>query len=506
MSEAAAPRGVPASLDAARLLSDERLVGRATKGDERAFAAIFRRYQQHLYRFSLAIVGNPEDAQDALQNTMLKAMTALPGEQRQIQLKPWLYRIAHNESVELLRRRRKTDELDPEAATAAPGPAEMAAQRVRLQRLVTDMEELPDRQRGALVMRELAGLGFEEIGSALGTSAAVARQTLYEARLSLRQMEEGREMTCDSVTRALSDDDGRVIRRRDLRAHLRHCPQCREFRDQLRRRRSDFAAISPLSAAVAAGILHTIFGGGGPSGGGLAGALGGSAAKIFGTSAAVKSAATVAVVAAIGVTAADREGVIDAGLPGGAGSKPAQAAGVEPAAASAGAGAAEAEARSKADGAAVGAAADAGSRRQTVTPAKATAAVGAAAERTSADAPEAVPAAGSPGESGAHRNDGGRHGTLPAAAQHGQQTAASHTAGKGSGGRSRGSRGGAPKSHPVHPSNSARPPHPTKPAHPVTAPPGKSEKSVDPPAAGAEKPAVATGQHETPVAPAEVDE
>src|SRR6478672_1081420 len=130
MSEAALSRGTPASLDATRLLSDERLVGRAKRGDERAFAAIFRRYHQQLYRFSLAIVGNSEDAQDALQNTMVKAMNALPGEQRQIQLKPWLYRIAHNESIELLRRRRETDELDPEAATAAPGPAEEAEQRL----------------------------------------------------------------------------------------------------------------------------------------------------------------------------------------------------------------------------------------------------------------------------------------------------------------------------------------------------------------------------------------
>ncbi|HEY0316864.1 MAG TPA: RNA polymerase sigma factor [Solirubrobacterales bacterium] len=505
MSEAAAPRGVPAGLDPTRLLSDERLVGRATMGDERAFAAIFRRYHQQLYRFSLAIVGNSEDAQDALQNTMIKAMSALPGEQRQIQLKPWLYRIAHNESIELLRRRRETSELDPDAASAAPGPAQKAQQRARLQRLVADMRELPDRQRGALVMRELAGLGFEEIGSALETSATAARQTLYEARLSLRQMEEGREMNCDSVTRALSDNDGRVIRRRDLRAHLRACPQCREFRDQLRGRRSDFAAISPLPAAAAAGILHAIFGGGGPGGGSLAGALGGGAAKVFGTSAAVKSAAAVAVVAAIGVTAADRGGLIDAGLPGGAGSRPAQAAGEEPGAASAAAVAAEAEVRSQSDGAAVRAAVSVGAGRQTVTRARAAAAARAAPERTSPDAPEAVPAGGGPGKSGAHRNDGGRHGIVPAAAMHGQQTAASHTAVKASGGNSKGAQGGAPKSHPVHPSKPAPPPHPTKPAHPVTAPPAKSDKSVTPTAVEAEKPAATAGEQEAQADPAEAD-
>jgi RNA polymerase sigma factor (sigma-70 family) len=482
MSEAAVSRRIPAGLDTTRLLSDERLVARATSGDERAFAAIFQRYHQQLYRFSLAIVGNSEDAQDALQNTMVKAMNALPGEQRRIQLKPWLYRIAHNESIELLRRRRETDELDPEAATAAPGPAEEAEQRVRLRRLVADMGELPDRQRGALVMRELAGLGFEEIGSALETSPAVARQTLYEARLGLRQMQEGREMSCDSVTRALSDDDGRVIRRRDLRAHLRHCPQCREFGDELRHRRSDLAAISPLPAAVAAGILQTIFGAGGPGGGGLAGAIGGGGAKVFGTSAAVKSAVTVAVVATIGVTAADRGGLIDAGLPGGDGSPPAQTAPLEPGAA--GETAAEVGVGPE-PGGAIGAAVSAAAERRAVARAEAMAARPPAA----GDAPLAVPAGGFPGASGEHRNDGGRHGTLPGTATRGQETAASHTWAAGAG-----SRGGASQSHPAHPTKPAHSARHDKLEHAAVPPSAKNPKSVDPATVEAEKPVAGAGQ------------
>src|SRR5215218_1862965 len=118
MSEAATAVGF------SRLLSDERLTRRAVGGDERAFVAIFRRYHQPLYRFSLAIVGNPEDAQDALQNTMAKVLRALPGEQRKIELKPWLYRIAHNESIDLLRRRRETRQLDAELAAPGGGLAE----------------------------------------------------------------------------------------------------------------------------------------------------------------------------------------------------------------------------------------------------------------------------------------------------------------------------------------------------------------------------------------------
>jgi len=302
-----------------RLLSDERLTKRAVGGDERAFATIFQRYHQSLYRFCLAIVGNPHDAQEALQNTMIKVLRALPGEERQIDLKPWLYRIAHNESIDLLRRRRESTELDVEQIAPGYGLAEDAAARERLRRLLADMKELPDRQREVLVMREMAGLNFEEIGSALDTSGAVARQTLYEARQSLRQMEEGREMSCATVTKALSDGDGRVTRRRDVRAHLRSCAHCQAFREEIKSRQHDLAALAPLPALAAAGMLQGLIGGshgGAAAGGSLATTLGGGAAKTIGASAAAKGVATAAVVAAIGVTAADRSGVIHLGLPG----------------------------------------------------------------------------------------------------------------------------------------------------------------------------------------------
>lgn len=285
-----------------RLLSDERLARRAAKGDRSAFEAIYRRYEQDLYRFCLTMTGDSQDAQEALQNAMVKVLRALPGERRQIRLKPWLYRIARNESVEVLRRRRDGVEIDTQLLASADGVSETAETRERLARLFADLEQLPGRQRAALVMREMAGLGFEQIGESFGTSAAVARQTVYEARLSLRQMEEGREMGCDAVTWALSDADGRVVRRRDIRAHLRECESCRAFRDRIEERRGEFAAIAPLPLALSAGLLQGALG---------AGKAGAAAAAAAGGGVAVKSAATVAVVAAIGVTAADRGGVVD---------------------------------------------------------------------------------------------------------------------------------------------------------------------------------------------------
>ncbi|HEX3042066.1 MAG TPA: sigma-70 family RNA polymerase sigma factor [Solirubrobacterales bacterium] len=494
MSEAAAAVGI------SRLLSDERLTRRAVGGDERAFAAIFSRYHQSLYRFCLAIVGNPEDAQDALQNTMIKVMRALPGEEREIELKPWLYRIAHNESIDLLRRRRETAQLDVEAVAPGHGLSEDVATRERLRGLLADLRELPDRQREVLVMREMSGLEFEEIGAALETSAAVVRQTLYEARQSLRQMEEGRELDCDAVSRALSDGDGRVARRRDVRAHLRSCASCREFRDEIKGRQQDLAALAPLPAAAAAAMLQGLVGGGSQAaGGGLAAALGGGAAKTIATSAAVKGVATVAVVAAVGVTAADRTGAIHLGLPGEESAKSGPA--VPGAGSDSRHGAAPGGLEPSEDGGSGGGRRSEGSQQRHAghhVPAPANAAP--SGESHGQPAAHATPH-GDPKTQGAMPDSaGGAQGTPPSAASHGQETAAEHKAPSSeTGGGTKG--GGTEKASPEEsPSSSAPGSSGSPPEGPPENPPHGAAPEVPP---QAQKPEVPPGQAERgpPVAP-----
>src|SRR5215211_7680372 len=79
---------------------------RAAYGDATAFARVYERHHQELYRYCRSVLRHDEDAQDALQNTMTSAFAALQREGREIALRPWLFRIAHNESISLLRRRR----------------------------------------------------------------------------------------------------------------------------------------------------------------------------------------------------------------------------------------------------------------------------------------------------------------------------------------------------------------------------------------------------------------
>ncbi|MET0557644.1 MAG: sigma-70 family RNA polymerase sigma factor [Solirubrobacterales bacterium] len=272
---------------------------RASNGDQQAIAVIFERYQKELYSFCVGLLGEPQDAQDALQNTMVKVLRALPGEEREISLRPWLYRIAHNEAIELRRSRHPTQALESHLVDQLESVSERVEQREQLEWVLRDLADLPERQRSVLVMRELSGLDFAEIGAALDTTGAVVRQSLYEARRNLEQMDRGRSLRCEAVARVLSDSDRRITRRRDIRAHLRDCPDCRRFRDAIEERRGALSAIPlvPFPAAVA-GVAQSLAGG---SAGGVVAAVSG-VAKTIG---ALKAAGTIAAVAVVGTVAVE---------------------------------------------------------------------------------------------------------------------------------------------------------------------------------------------------------
>ncbi len=302
MKVVSVPAAVPALAPPAaalKLMSDERLARWAAKGSQAAFAVIFERHHQALHRYCHSIVGNAHDAGDALQNTMLKAMRALPGEKRTIALKPWLYRIAHNESISLLRARRRDSDLDAAAHVGAPGADTIAASRERLRDLTEDLQELSDQQRGALLMRELGGLAFNDVSLVLQITAPAAKQSVYEARCALQALEEGRAMDCDLIRRTLSDGDRRTLRTMKVRGHLRACAGCRDFEAALRHRPAHLAGLAPpLPLAAAATILQGLLGGGaGHGGGGLLAGLGLGANSGGAFSLGAAKVATVAVIA-----------------------------------------------------------------------------------------------------------------------------------------------------------------------------------------------------------------
>jgi RNA polymerase sigma factor (sigma-70 family) len=274
---------VPAPRVAARrgpvrhsLLSDERLARLVSSGDEQAFATLYERYHQPLYRYCRSMLRHDADAQDALQSAMTGAYAALQRSQRDAPVRPWLFRIAHNESVSVLRRRRPTVELTDDLGATAASVEEHEGYRARLAQLLADLKELPERQRSALVMRELSGLTHEDIAIALGTSLGAAKQTIFEARRALAEFQDGRAMRCEEICRLVSDADGRVLRARRVRAHMRDCSSCRAFASTIPARSADLRALAPpLPAIAAAGVLTRVLGGS-SVGGGSAGAVGGA--------------------------------------------------------------------------------------------------------------------------------------------------------------------------------------------------------------------------------------
>jgi RNA polymerase sigma factor (sigma-70 family) len=261
------------------LRSDELLARLVASGGERPFRALYERYHAALYRYCHSILRNEADAQDALQSTFTRALVALREGKRNAPLRPWLYRIAHNESISMLRARRTVvPEADREPVGAEPSAEECADNRARLELLVADLAQLSERARAALVMREMSGLSHEEVAAALQISVGAAKQAIFEARRALFELAEGRAMTCHEVNRMLSDGDRRVLRGRQVRAHLRGCASCSAFAASMPTRQAQLRVLSPaLPPAAAAAVFTRALEGAGANGGHAA--VGASAAS-----------------------------------------------------------------------------------------------------------------------------------------------------------------------------------------------------------------------------------
>lgn len=235
-----------------RLVGDEQLARLIATGDREAFAALYDRYLPALVRYCRGILLVREDAEDAAQNAMVAALRALPTRPPQLALRAWLYRVAHNEAISLMRRRHQHEPLERAAEIPGTDIGETAAVRARLRQLVSDLRSLPERQRGALVMRELCGLGYDEIAGALGSSEGTAMQTVFEARSALMHCESGRTLGCEGVQRIISDGDRRSLRARRVRAHMRSCDGCRAFEMSVSTRTRDLSVLVPIAAGKAA--------------------------------------------------------------------------------------------------------------------------------------------------------------------------------------------------------------------------------------------------------------
>ncbi|HEY2181619.1 MAG TPA: sigma-70 family RNA polymerase sigma factor [Solirubrobacteraceae bacterium] len=280
-------------------LADERLARAVANGDERAFATIYERYHQELYRYCYWIVRNCDDAYDALQSTLLRSLSALQRRQRDAPLRPWLFRIAHNESISVIRRRDTANAPLPVSDRSAPSAEESASDRAHLALLVSDLHELPERQRSALLLRELSGLSHREIAVALKISMHTVKHAIADGRRSLAEQQAGRTMRCQSVRQSIAYHDKRVLKSLRVRAHLRDCPSCAELAATNGAREADLRLlVPPLAPLVAAGLFAQVHHAAGapPATSTGVGLFAGASGKSLGAALATKTLAAAAIV------------------------------------------------------------------------------------------------------------------------------------------------------------------------------------------------------------------
>ncbi|HEX5894960.1 MAG TPA: sigma-70 family RNA polymerase sigma factor [Thermoleophilaceae bacterium] len=165
--------------------SDERLVDLVRAGSEPAFETIVERYRRALMRYVSRLLP-PERAEDVVQQAFVKAYEAMHRDAAELNLRPWLYRIAHNTALNALRDRSlRHGELD-ERIDSVERPDQALERTEGLRDLLVAVQALPERQRDAILLRELEGRSYEEIALALGVTGGAVRQLLNRARNSLR--------------------------------------------------------------------------------------------------------------------------------------------------------------------------------------------------------------------------------------------------------------------------------------------------------------------------------
>ena len=275
--------------------SDERLVEQVRRGNEDAFEAIYDRHHRGILTFCRHMLSSPDEAEDAVQQTFISAYDAMRVDAREIRLKPWLYAIARNRCLSILRARREQPaELD-DMPTA--GLSEEVQQRADLRELLRDLHELPVDQRAALVLSEVGGLSHAEVGTIVGCEVAKVKSLVFQARSSLIETRKARDIPCHEIREQLATATGGALRRGPLRRHLRTCEGCAEFRDDVARQRRALAAILPVVPTVGlkSSLLASIgLGGGGGGGAAVGGGLGGGIASFASSGAAVKAVSVVA--------------------------------------------------------------------------------------------------------------------------------------------------------------------------------------------------------------------
>lgn len=281
-----------------RLRTDDQLVALLRAGSHEAFDVIVDRYRARLLAYTRQMLGGSrQDAEDAMQDVWIRAFNALRADDRPITLRAWLYRVAHNRCIDVLRKPTADLEavFDVSRQTAAL-PHEETERREDLRRLVEDVRRLPEAQRSALLMREMEGLSYDELAGALEVTVPAIKSLLVRARVGLVESAEARDVACQEIRASLLSSFDRGVRPTGLaKRHVRDCDGCRAYKTELRSTQKALAGLSPGGGLLE--VLGKLLGIGGLGGSATAGAS--SGAGLVGGGAATLAGGTAAKVCAV---------------------------------------------------------------------------------------------------------------------------------------------------------------------------------------------------------------
>jgi RNA polymerase sigma factor (sigma-70 family) len=278
-----------------RLQSDEKLIALTRRGQQAAFETLFSRYHSRLLAFCRHMLGSKEDAEDVLQEVFAAAFNAILADERAINVRPWLYRIARNRSLNHLRRASAigVDSMDIHFAEGGISTGEKVLRRESFRQLIGDVQKLPETQRTALLLREIDALSYEQISQAMETTVPSVKSLLVRARISLAEAAEARQLSCSEVRIKLGEAaEGLIKLDAPERRHLRDCDRCRAFRKHLKDNNHALAAILPVGpllllkklvltkfgSTASAGGAHAVGAGGATAGASAAAGAGAGAA------------------------------------------------------------------------------------------------------------------------------------------------------------------------------------------------------------------------------------
>ncbi len=268
------PRAPLRSPDRLRSCGDAELVRLVRLGHEPAFEQIYDRHHRGILAFCRHMLGSRDEGEDAVQHTFIAAYRDLRGSDKPIHLKAWLYTIARNRCLSMLRARREQVSIE-DVEPSTDGLAAEVQRRQDLKDMLVDLQRLPEDQRAALVLSELGALSHEEIAMSLDVRKEKVKALVFQARESLTSSRRARDTDCAEIQKQLAVLRGGSLRRTTLRRHVDQCPACAAYRAEVQRQRAALAIILPVapSAGLKAGVLSAAVGAG--AGGGAIAAGGG---------------------------------------------------------------------------------------------------------------------------------------------------------------------------------------------------------------------------------------